>query len=377
MKKILVYLCIVAVILTCAGCGSSSDDAVKIDLNKMTITGKGAVIDGKNINITSGGEYNVSGTLVGGMIYVNTSNVVRLNLDSVDIYNDLGPAIYVESGEKVHINLNSDEESYLVAGTGKGESYSAVYSKAELVIEGIGVAKFVGETKNAVECTEDVTVDGGNFILEADRCGIITSGKLSVVSGDMTIYAKSDTGLMSLAGTEITGGVVRLTTGDSGIASDGSILFGGGTVNIESSGVGVSSDDEITVDGGAIFVLSDNSGVSATNRFAVNSGSVVIETSSDNSPVECNGDVYIGDGTVFAVSKGEMSTLKYTADSRPIQTVDTGKQTVGAYVELKDSADNVKFDYTSNIDFNNLVISHNGLDVNDGSKVYINGVQIR
>ena len=87
---------IVSMLIMLAGCGadnSVSDHMGIIDLDNMSVEGKGVTLDGKNINITSGGEYNIFGSLNNGMIYVDTSDSVILSLDTVNIHNEKAPAI--------------------------------------------------------------------------------------------------------------------------------------------------------------------------------------------------------------------------------------------------------------------------------------------
>ena len=106
-----------------------------IDLDTLTYTGNGVEIDGKNIKITEGGDFTVSGTLDGGNITVDTESRVKIRLDGASITTSGSPCIYVENADKAYITQTDKTENYLTANSSEN---GAVYSKDNLEIKGKG-----------------------------------------------------------------------------------------------------------------------------------------------------------------------------------------------------------------------------------------------
>ena len=57
----------------------------EINLDNMSVTGSGIIVDGNTVKITDGGDFTVSGTLADGMIYVNAEEKVKLRLSGASI----------------------------------------------------------------------------------------------------------------------------------------------------------------------------------------------------------------------------------------------------------------------------------------------------
>ena len=85
MKKIICLLLCVMMSVGCSAYSAANADEAwknntgKIDLDKMSVSGTGASVTNGDIIITQGGDFEVTGTLSGGMIYVD-SEEKRQNL---------------------------------------------------------------------------------------------------------------------------------------------------------------------------------------------------------------------------------------------------------------------------------------------------------
>ena len=244
MKRIIACIMIVSMLIMLAGCGadnSVSDHMGIIDLDNMSVEGKGVTLDGKNINITSGGEYNIFGSLNNGMIYVDTSDSVILSLDNVNIHNEKAPAIYIERADMATVRLASEEASYISTASDSEDENGAIYSKAELVFDGVGSARIVSSSGSGVMCTENVTIDNGDYTIDSGEHGIETDKLLHVRSCYMSVYAKGGKGLKAEKGLTVDDGSISLVTGDEGMESKGTLVINGGSINIEASEDGINT----------------------------------------------------------------------------------------------------------------------------------------
>ena len=66
-------------------------------------SGKGISVEDSIVTITAGGRYKVKGTLEDGMIKVDTTGDVELELINANITNSNGPAIYIANANKADI----------------------------------------------------------------------------------------------------------------------------------------------------------------------------------------------------------------------------------------------------------------------------------
>lgn len=244
MKKLIAYIMLLSMIIILVGCGTdnlASENMGIVDLDNMTVDGKGVAISGKNINITEGGEYNIFGTLNNGMIYVDTSDAVILSLDSVNIINSNGPAIYIERADNAIIRLASQEASYIASTGDEDAENAAIYSKSELLFDGIGTIKISANNGNGIESSESITFDNGDYTIEATENGVKTDNILHIRYCYMSVYAKEGKGLMAKKGLTVDDGSISLVTGDEGMESKGTLVINGGSINIETAEDGINT----------------------------------------------------------------------------------------------------------------------------------------
>lgn len=109
------------------------DDAIDIDGD--TIEAGSAELSGNTVKITKGGTYTISGS--GKMVVVDAKGEdVTLVLDDVTLNNDNGPGIYVKKAESLSLELRGDN-AISCGDTFEYEALNAaVYSKADLSIQG-------------------------------------------------------------------------------------------------------------------------------------------------------------------------------------------------------------------------------------------------
>ena len=199
-----------------------------------TVYGNGAAADDNGVVITESGTYIMSGTLSNGFIKVSaeTDIKIQLVLDGVSIHNESGPAIYIQSADKVFITLAEDSVNTLSDGT----SYSAtddstnldatLFSKEDLTVNGSGILNISGNYKHGIVSKDDLVITGGTINVTSVKVGL--NGKDCVKIG---------------------GGTIDIQAGSDGIRSDNSedtsrgyIYIAGGNINITSENDGIQAE---------------------------------------------------------------------------------------------------------------------------------------
>ncbi|MGN0148918.1 MAG: carbohydrate-binding domain-containing protein [Clostridia bacterium] len=197
-----------------------------IDLTNMTVSGNGVSVSDNAIEISQGGDFDVSGTLADGMIHVNTGDKVKLRLSGASITNPTGPAIYFENADKCYITLTEDTENYL----SDGEAYSdeaikgCLTAKSNLEIKGGGSLIIDGKYKRGIQASDSMEIANGNITINAADDGIHVNETLEISGGNINVTAVSD-GIQAEEIIDITGGTVDVTTTGE-VAASTNDMFG-------------------------------------------------------------------------------------------------------------------------------------------------------
>lgn len=285
----------------------------------ITYTGSGISVSGTTVNITSGGDHTVSGTLSNGMICVNTTEKVKLRLNNVSITNSNGPAIYGQNADKLFITLEKGTTNTL----DDGRSYSdtklkgTIFCNDDLEIKGSGTLNITGNYKHAICSDDDVSIENGIInVKSAVKDGINANGSIKVKGGTLNINATSDA-LQNgdQKGITIEDGTLTLSAGEQGIRSKtgvkvpGGITINGGTINITKAKEGIAAE-LITVNGGTTSIIASDDGLNASmgggswsndgSQLIINGGSVYA-SAQDGDGLDSNGTITITGGTVIAV----------------------------------------------------------------------------
>ena len=190
-----------------------------------------------NINISEGGEYNISGEFKHSII-VDSTEKVKLNLNNVTIDSQITAAIANKSNGELIINLMKDTTNVL-KDNGSSEFDGCIYSEGKLTIEGEGALKVYGnqeEGEGIATTTNDITINGGNIYIESADDGLNAGGDggiITINNGNVFIKANGD-GIDSNKDLIINGGTVYTVGssigGDTGIDTDGRFEINGGEV---------------------------------------------------------------------------------------------------------------------------------------------------
>ena len=318
VKEIIIGIIAFAVIISLAICFGIAYNNTKLTNNqtntisestsnnsKTTNTTSSAVTsNSKNMKITAGGNYDLSGEYES--ITVNTSEEVTLNLNGVEITNSNGPAINVEKAKKVTIVLSGTNK---VTATATEDLDGAIYSKADLVFSGTGSLD-VKSNYDGIVSKDTLVIKNGTYTINADDDGIRGKDSVEILDGSFTINAGGD-GIKSsndsdtsLGYVSLTGGTFNITAKSDGIQGITKVTISGGTFNINSA-EGIEAT-YVKIDDGTINIAASDDGINASQKsnistptIEINGGNITIKMGQgDTDGIDSNGNIYINGGTI-------------------------------------------------------------------------------
>ncbi len=297
---------------------SFSDRDYSTDYNEET-----AKALGESYEITAEGTYVLSGDITDTTVKITVGDKekVWLVLDNANIRNSQGPAIFVVSGDKVFItakegtaNFVSDGENYSLVD-GETDIDGAIFSRADLTINGSGSLEINGNSKHAVVSKDDLaivsaslTLNSKNVALNGKDCVKITDSQINITAGSDAIRS-DNTEDASRGYVYIQGGKAQLTAGNDGIQAETvvklenaelSVASGGGSGNKLVSGdesfKGIKAGSDILVSGGEIKVDSRDDSLHSNNTISIESG--VFELSSGDDGIHADTDLSVSGGSI-------------------------------------------------------------------------------
>lgn len=317
----------------------------------ITINGSGAELGDQQLLIRSGGVYVLTGAFADHCIIIDAgdSDKVQLVLDNADIANSSGPALYVRSADKVFITLPEETVSSIT----DGEAYAftdgdvtvdaAIFSRADLVINGSGTLNVCGQYKHGVVsrddlvitgCTVNVTavstaLDGKDCIKAAQASLNVTAGSnglrsdnaedplrgfvylaqstvhviagtdgiqaetllktadcsMNIITGDGSENALRNStdsfkGLKAGTAIELSGGECTISSADDCIHSNGSLTVLSGDYHLSSGDDGMHADTDLTISGGSIRISKSYEGIEAS-KITISGGTIDLIASDD------------------------------------------------------------------------------------------------
>lgn len=212
------------------------------------IDGEGATAEGETVTISQAGTYILSGTATNGRIIVSADKTAEIKLifNGVDITCADNAPLLVSKAKKVYIVLEDGTENVLTdsASYSLGEDDSntdgAIFSKADLTINGSGTLTVNANYKHGIVSKDDL---------------VITDGNINVTSASTAMEGKDSV--------KISGGTFNISAGTNGIKS----------TNTEASDKGF-----ISVTGGSFTVVANNDAFEAETVLSMEGGSFDITT---------------------------------------------------------------------------------------------------
>lgn len=281
-----------------------------------TVSGEGAAVEGTAVTITAAGTYVVTGELMAGSLVVNAGDQdkVQIVLDGASIRNEAGPALNIQQADKVFVTLAAGSQNTLADGAsyelaeGEDEPNAALYSKADLTINGTGALTVEGNYRHGVNSKDDLVVTGGAITVTAKEDGLrgkdcvkVADGSFAITAGGDGVKSNNDEdptrGFVSIdggtfaveAGDEgfqaatylrLAGGDAQIKAADHALRSDVEAAMSGGTYVVEAGGKGMNPETKFTMDGGTFTVAGCEEGIEA-QEVIVNDGELNITASDD------------------------------------------------------------------------------------------------
>ena len=324
----------------------SDDGATMIAFSKndVSVKGMGAAAQGSTVKIGSEGTYIFSGSCDDGYVIVDANKAeIKIVLEGLTLSNNDGPAIIVKNAKKVTVTLAEGTDNYLADGAsyqlteGNATVDGAIFSKAELVINGAGNLTVNGNNAHGIVSKKGLVIAGGNLSVKSKSAGICGKDYLKITNSNITINAgtdglKSDNmedsgmgyvyiqsgsfditsandaiqayhiasieggtfnikttstlstasakGVKGVTGVAISGGTFTINAQDDGIHSDGDVMLSGGNISISSADDGVHANDKLDITGGELVIAKSYEGLEAT-EISIYDGVVVINSSDD------------------------------------------------------------------------------------------------
>lgn len=227
----------------------TADESTAITLNgtSATVDGSGAEAKDGSVTITAAGTYVLSGELSDGQVVVNNQDdgLVRLVLNGVDIHDNDSAGIYIQEAGKVVMTLEegtenkvSDGATYVFADDTTDEPSAAIFSKADLTINGTGKLEVEANYNDGIVSKDDLKVMSGTYEVQAADDGIVGKDMIAVATGDFVINAAGD-GMKSSNDEDtskgfiaIADGTYDITAGNDGIQAETSLLIDNGSYNM-------------------------------------------------------------------------------------------------------------------------------------------------
>ena len=324
--------------------------------------------------INKGGVYTITGTIENGQLIINTNDDVKLILNNVSITNKNGPAIYIMDANCTYIELVGEN---VLNGTVNAELDTVLLSKDDLYIEGEGTLKVISNL-DGISSSDNLTINSGNFIIEAGDDGVKGKDSLIIENGNFTITAGGDaiktTNEEELGNLVIKNGTFNITTNGDGITSISTLEIENGEFTIKtgknvenSSQKGIKADGILTINGGTFKLNINDDGFHSNKNVIINNGTFTI-TSNDDA-IHADGLVEINDGTftINAHEGIEGTYIKINGGDININASDDGI-----------NAGNKSSDYQTTIEINDgnitIVMGQGDTDgIDSNGNIYING----
>jgi hypothetical protein len=229
----------------------SEASVITLKGSSISLDGPGATVDGSDVMITSEGTYVITGTLNDGQVIVDSQDngTVRLVLNGAQIACSNSSPIYIKNADKAIItlaegteNVVTDGDSYVLEDSASDEPDAAIFSKADLTINGTGSLAVSANYNNGISSKDDLKIVSGDMTVDAVNDALKGKDCIGVKDGTITVTAGAD-GLQSTNDVDtekgyisIEGGTLDITAGNDGIQAQTTLTISGGDFTITTGG---------------------------------------------------------------------------------------------------------------------------------------------
>lgn len=237
---------------------------IRLSDDSAEVQGLGATATDGTVSVSAAGTYVVSGSIADGEIVVEAGDEdkVQIVLSNASVCSQDGPAISILSADKCFVTLEQDSTNALVDGSaytleeGADEPNAALYSKADLTLNGTGSLSIEGNWQHAVCSKDALVITGGTYDVSAVEDAFRGKDCVKIADGSFTVDAGGD-GFVSTNDEDetrgfvsIDGGTFEISAQDDGIQAYTHARFAGGEFSIHSGDDAVHSDGSASIEGG-------------------------------------------------------------------------------------------------------------------------------
>lgn len=358
--------------------GYSAETITTISLadNATTYEGNGVSVEGDIVKITAGGDYSIEGTLSDGQLVVSAADTekVRIQLNGVVITSFTSAPIIIEEADKVWLTMAEGSENILTDTAGStamlGDSTidGAIYSKADLALQGAGTLTVYANNRHGIVSKDDLVITGGNYHILANGQGLSGKDAVKIKDGNFTLTTQKDAiqadniddptrGYIYIEGGNfvidsqgdalqaesylaIAGGYFEIITGggsENGVIHTESMNPFGGDANetttetdttVSTKGLKVSN--ELLISGGEFYFNTADDSIHSNGSASLYAGNLTIDSGDDG--IHADGDLLI-DGTTINITQSyegiEASTITVEAGDISVFADDDGFNVAG------------------------------------------------
>lgn len=316
-----------------------------VDLDNVEVTGDGISVSDNIITISKGGDFEVTGTLDGGQIVIDTEEKVKLRLSGMSLTNKNGSAVYVKNADKAYITLTDNTENTLTDGenytSGDENEKGCITSRDNLEIKGSGSLSVNGNYNHGIFSSNSIEIGNGNITVNAKNDGIHANDTLAISGGTVNVTAEGD-GLQAEEILDISDGEVNVTTTGEVKASTSNDFGGRGEMkdlsqmtddeiqsmreqmnnnqftqteesddSEDTSSKGIKADWMLDISGGEVTVNSTDHAIHCASDINITGGTLNLSSESKKG-ISGHGDVTIDDGDITITKSTEGIESKKT-----------------------------------------------------------------
>lgn len=279
---------------------------VNLQNDKIEFDGLGATLsdDRRTLTVTREGTYVISGKIDDGQILVDVlRGDVHIVLNGADMHCSWSSPIYIKQSGEIRISLEAGTENFLSDSPNTqvdefGAPSATLYSSDSLVLCGTGSLTVDANYREAIHCTNRLTLSDVTLDVTAPEDGIVGHDALLVQNATVTADCgidclKSNSYEPGFGYVYINSGSLNLTAENDGIQAEQRMLIEGGDFHIEAgdgytyvpdllvSQKGLKAGAELVIRGGTFFINTTEDSVHCDGLLSVAGGEMTLYSGDD------------------------------------------------------------------------------------------------
>ncbi len=316
---------------------------------------------------------------IGGAQPSNTGKGMR-EADSAETRTQNGPQgmqappATGDTPEKQQPSVPSEQGDSQVEEDTESETTSAKGLKA-------GVSIYISEGTISVDASDDsvhsngmVRIDGGNLSLKSGDDGIHANTTLTVNAGSVQVLTSYEG--MEAENVIINGGDISIVASDDGLNAASQGEDSDEEETGQQRGMDAAEDVSIVINGGSVLIDAGGDGIDSNGALEITGGVIAVSgpVNNGNGALDYNGEAIISGGTFIASGSSGMAQNFSSAENQGSIMVNFSSTIeAGTVVALLDEDGNTVLSYTSNKEFQNIVISSPKIEEGKTYTLYTGG----